>query len=101
MDPKKASVAYSRLEERVVDILVAHDPSGLFALGAPRDEHDREVHAIISKLQHATGPEDVEGILSAVLRPWVEGAGKSVAALCAATAPDIWEAWQKFREVAG
>ena len=101
MDSKKASIAYPVLERKVVDILVAHDPSGLYALGAPRDEHDRDVHAIISRLQHASGPADVEGILADVLRPWLEDAGKSTTEFCAVMAPGIWEAWQNFRKAAG
>ena len=101
MDSKKASIAYPVLERKVVDILVAHDPTGLYGLGAPRDEHDRDVHAIISRLQDALGQADVEGILADVLRPWLDGAGESTRELCAAMAPGIWEAWQNFRKAAG
>ena len=97
MDPKKAASAYSVLERRIVEILVAHDPSGLFALGAPHDEHDRDVHIIISKLRRAAGTSDVEIILEEVLGGWMNSAGKPTSQLCAAMAPDIWEAWQYFR----
>jgi hypothetical protein len=101
MDSKKASIAYRALERQVVDIVIAHDPSGLYALGAPRDEHDGDVHAIISRLQRASGPTDVESILAEVLRPWLDGASKSTTELCAAMAPGIWEAWHEFRRAAG
>jgi hypothetical protein len=101
MDPKKAATAYPARERRVVEILIAHDPSGLFALGAPRDEHDAEARAIISKLQRATGTADVEGILDDVLGGWIRSAGKPTTDLCAAMAPDIWEAWRNFRNAAG
>src|SRR6266446_6811387 len=101
MDSKKASIAYPVLERKVVDIVVAHDPSGLYSLGDPRAEPDRDVHAIISRLKHASGLVDVEGILADVLRPWLEAAGKSTTESCAAMAPGIWEAWQNFRRAAG
>jgi hypothetical protein len=101
MDPKKAATAYPALKRRIVEILIANDPSGLFGLGAPYDEHDRDVHIIISKLQGATGTSDVEIILEEVLGGWMDSAGEPVTGLCAAMAPDIWEAWQDFKNAAG
>ena len=46
MDADKAAKAYPTLEKRIARLLVEHDPSGLFAMGAPHDEHDEDVRAI-------------------------------------------------------
>lgn len=101
MDAERAAAAYPALEKRVIGILVAHDPSGLFALGAPRDEHDRDVHTIISALQGATSVTDVRAILERELAHWITGASKDVDELCREMAEPIWDAWCEFRSKAG
>jgi hypothetical protein len=101
MDPKKATAAYPALEKRVRNVLVEQDPSGLYAIGAPDDEHDEEVRRIISLLQRATSVADVREVLKDRLAPWILDAGKSVEDLCTKMAPPIWEAWCEFKLKAG
>lgn len=101
MDSRKTVAAYSTLEKRVGSVLIEHDPSGLYALGAPHDEHDGDVHAIISALQHATSVADVRPILESTLGSWIRDAGKDVDVLCATMAPPIWEAWRDFKSEVG
>ena len=95
MKPEKAKRAYPELEESIRRAFQAHDPDGLFAMGAPADEHDTDIHAIISSLQHAAGAEDV----AATLRHRFEG-GDSVDRLTAMAA-EIWQAWRDFKRAAG
>ncbi len=101
MDARKAAAAYPALEARIRALLVEHDPSGLFEAGAPRDEHDREVHAIVSRLRRAADEDDVAAILADVLGGWIDGAAKNRAELCSRMAPHVWEAWRAFTSAAG
>ena len=101
MDSRKAVAAYPTLEKRVASVLIEHDPSGLYAMGAPHDEHDGDVRAIISALQRATSLADVRPILESTLGRWIRGAGKDVDVLCASMALPIWEAWCDFKSEAG
>jgi hypothetical protein len=101
MDPDKATAAFPVLEERIRQTLVAHDPSGLFELGAPRDEHDGDVHTIISRLQRASDETEVPGILEDALGHWIGDRRRVQRKVCEAMAPEVWDAWSAFKVEAG
>lgn len=101
MDTQRATKAFPTLQKRIVDVLVEQDPSGLFGTGAPNDEHDADVHAIISQLQRAKSESDVRSVLNDRLRGWIIESGKNVDEVCAQMAPAIWEAWREFKDQAG
>ena len=101
MDAKKAAAAYPTLEKLIARVLIEHDPSGLYAMGAPHDEHGGDVRAIIASLQRATSLADVHSILVDRLCGWIVNAGKDVDDLCSSMAPAIWEAWREFKRAAG
>jgi len=54
---------YMSLPRGVSQLLYRHDPVGLAALGAPKDEYESEVSTLIPKLKGATGPDDVRRIV--------------------------------------
>jgi hypothetical protein len=85
MDAKKAAAAYPTLEKLIARVLIERDPSGLYAMGAPHDEHDGDVHSIL-----------VDRLCG-----WIVDAGKDVEDLCSGMAPAIWEAWREFKRAAG
>lgn len=100
MDPKKARAAYPQLFNAIRAVIYRHDPSGLFALGAPKDEHDDDVHRIISRLQHVDSPDAVPEILDDVMGYWFEE-NPDPKDFARAMAPPIWDAWCVFIEEAG
>lgn len=52
LNPDNAKSAYPELEESIRRVFQQHDPSGFFAMGAPKDERDDSIHAIIARLQY-------------------------------------------------
>ena len=76
MDPEKAKRAYPELDERVRQVFLEHDPDQLFALGAPTDEYDGDIHALISALRTATSVRDVESALDHLFRFGPERGGQ-------------------------
>lgn len=101
LDPTRAVSAFKELEGAVRDVLLEHDPSGLFAMGAPRGEHDSDIHRVISKLQFVDKCEGVSDVLQSVLGGWISESGHEPARICAAMAPDLWRAWLVYQEKAG
>jgi hypothetical protein len=58
--PKRTlRLRYLNLHRGLSELLYRHDPIGLAAIGAPKDEYGSEVSTIIPKLKDATGPDDV------------------------------------------
>ncbi len=100
MKPTEARAAFPRLLDEITEVLLRHDPSGLFSAGAPRDEHDDDIHRIVSLLQDTHGPDDVPGILESVMGDWIASSGDNPKEMCRAMAPAIWAAWKKFRDKA-
>ena len=96
MDKKKAAAALPLLVASLREVLQEHDPSGLFACHCPADEHDADIHRIISLLQRAAGPDDVAGIVESVMDGWRPKG--ECDAMWGAMAPAIWIAWSAFVE---
>ena len=96
MDKNKAAAAFPELIATLRDVLRQHDPSGLFALGCPEDEHDDDIHRILSLLQGAQGRGDVVNVLDSVLSGWVPEEERK--ATFEAMAPAVWAAWSAFLE---
>ena len=101
MDKEKAAAAFPKLFEDIREVIYQHDPSGLFAMGAPKDEHDDSIHRIISLLQHIHGPEGVQEVLEDAMRDWIADKGDNPKEVCTAMAPAVWTAWSEFRGKVG
>lgn len=98
MDPAKAARAFPRLIAAMRTILHRHDPSGLFGMGAPEDEHDGSICRIISGLQLVRECNEVASILEAELGDWIADNGNDPEKVCQAMAPEVWEAWSTFQD---
>ena len=101
MNPDEASSAFAVLEAEIRDVFRRHDPSGLFGMGAPADEHDSDVHRVISALQRVADPCGVSEVLQSVWREWIAARGQDPIRVCDAMAPEVWSAWRAFRRRAG
>ena len=93
--------SFGQLCSSIREVLQRHDPSNLFELGAPLDEHDSSVHRIIGGIQHAHDPAGVTEVLERELWDWINAAGNDPTRICAAMAPDVWRAWRAFKGGAG
>ena len=100
MNKEEARAAFPGLFEAIREVLQRHDPSGLFAMGAPKDEHDDSINRIVARLQSVQSAEAVPEILEREVGGWIRGNGKDAVEVCAAMAPEIWVAWCEFREKA-
>ena len=101
MDPKKASTAFPTLFSKIRKVVYRYDPSGLFAIGAPKDEHDDSVNKIISLLRYKHSPEEVPDVLENAMGGWLADNPEASEEKWVAMAPEIWEAWKAFLENAG
>ena len=75
-------------------LLYRHDPLGLAAAGAPKDEYEPEVSTIIPRLKDANSAEDVRRIVHEEFLHWFDGeetAGPESA--YSRIAQDIWTAF--------
>lgn len=97
MDTNKASKFYPKLLRDIQEVFRKHDPSGLFSLGVPNDEHDDDINRIVSELQHVSDPEEVPVLLKKHLGEWINSAGKDPSEVCQRMASPIWDAWCEFR----
>jgi hypothetical protein len=61
-DTRKRTLSrtYADLVEQVSRVIADADPAGLLAAGAPADEYEPEVAALIPRLQHAPNLESLE-----------------------------------------
>ena len=101
MDPKKASAAFPALFHKVREIVYRYDPSGLFSIGAPQDEHDDSVYKIISLLRDKHSLEEVPDVLDKAMGGWLAENPDASEEMWVSMAPEIWEAWKTFLEKAG
>ena len=101
MDPKKASAAFPALFNTIREVVYRYDPSGLFSIGAPKDEHDDSVHKIISLLRSTHTLEEVPDVLDQAMGGWLEDNPYASGEMWESMAPEIWEAWKTFLEKAG
>jgi hypothetical protein len=88
---------YGRLFVTASAALVAADPIGLIADGAPPDEYDPEVGTVLPRLSEARSAQDVEQVLLEEFIRWfsVDAAGPSEK--YRAVSVVIWQAWQEYR----
>ena len=101
MDPKKASKAFPTLFSNIREVVYRYDPSGLFAIGAPKDEHDDSVFKIISLLRDKHSQEEVPDVLDKAMGGWLADNPEASEEMWEEMAPEIWEAWKVFLEEAG
>jgi hypothetical protein len=82
---------YQNLHRGLTALLYRHDPLGLAASGAPKDEYEPEVSTIIPRLKDANSAEDVRRIVHEEFLHWFdseETAGPESA--YSGIAQDIW-----------
>ena len=60
---RTSRMRYLKLHRGLAELRYRHDPVGLAAAGAPRDEYYPEVGTIIPRLKDALGPADVRHIV--------------------------------------
>ena len=89
--------AHARLFAAVARALRESDPMDLIAMGAPSDEYEPAVGAIIPRLASATSVDDVQNIVHEEFAQWFTSvdAGPPDRYRNAATA--IWNAYQSHR----
>ena len=100
MDSKKAGTAFPELFAKIQDVVYRYDPSGLFSIGAPKDEHDDSVYKIISLLRCICSLEEVPGILHKTMGGWLAENPHASEDMWISMAPEVWEAWKIFLEQA-
>ena len=61
---------YLNLHRSLSELLYRHDPVGLAAAGAPKDEYEAEVSTIIPLLENANCPEDVRRLVHQEFLKW-------------------------------
>ena len=98
MDTQKARRSYPKLLRDIREVFRKHDPSGLFSMHVPDDEHDSDINRIISDLQHASGQEEVPRLLQKHLDEWIKDAGNDPFEICDRMASPIWDAWSEFKK---
>ena len=64
---------YQNLHRGLMALLYRHDPLGLAAAGAPKDEYEPEVSTIIPRLKDANSAEDVRRIVHEEFLHWFDG----------------------------
>lgn len=97
MLPKRTvRLRYLNLHRGLTELLYRHDPIGLAAAGAPKDEYKSEVSTIIPRLKHATGPDNVRRILPEEFLRWFED--EQTAGPESAYNDIACEIWEKFIE---
>ena len=101
MDPKKASAAFPALFNSIREVVYRYDSSGLFSIGAPKDEHDDSVYKIISLLRYKHSLEEVPDVLDEAMGDWLADNPEASEEMWVSMAPEIWEAWETFLEKAG
>jgi hypothetical protein len=88
--------AYGRLYTEVSRLVRAADPIRLIAIGAPDDEYDVEIGAILPRLREATSAGDVHRI---VHEEFVRCFDPDIAGppeIYAAVSEEIWQTWERF-----
>jgi hypothetical protein len=87
----RSRLHYQNLHSGLTALLYHHDPLGLAAAGAPKDEYEPEVSTIIPRLKDANRAEDVRRIVHEEFLHWFDGeetAGPESA--YSSIAQDIW-----------
>jgi len=72
--PKRTlRLRYQNLHRGLTELLYRHDPIGLAATGAPKDEYEPEVNTIIPRLKGASSADDVRRIVHQEFLHWFGG----------------------------
>ena len=100
MDPEKAKAAFPVLFDAIKEVIYRYDPSGLFSIGAPKDEHDDSVYRIISLLRDTRSLDEVPDILDKAMGGWLAENPHATEEMWVSMAPEIWEAWKIFLQKA-
>jgi hypothetical protein len=83
---------YQSLHRGLTALLYRHDPIGLAAAGAPKDEYEPEVSTIIPRLKDADSAEDVRRIVHQEFLHWFDGEGTAgPESAYSGIAKEIWE----------
>ena len=88
--------AYGALYTEVSRLMREADPIRLIAIGAPADEYDVEVRAILPRLREAKSSDDVQRIVHEEFVHWFSAEIAGPAAGYADVSKKIWEVWSKF-----
>jgi hypothetical protein len=80
------------LHAKLTEILNRHDPIGLIALGAPKDEYEPEVETIVPRLSAAENAADVTRIVWDEFGRWFGAA--STTGPESAYQPLVQEVWE-------
>jgi len=91
---KTLRLRYLSLYRGLTDLLYRHDPVGLAAAGAPKDEYGPEVGTIIPRLRNANSPDDVRRIVHQEFLRWFEA--EETAGPESAYNDIAQEIWNKF-----
>jgi hypothetical protein len=98
MEPKHKLLKrrYRFLHDSLTRLLYRHDPIGLAALGAPKDEYEPEVGTIIPRLLHdAKSSDDVRRIVHEEFLHWFEAETTGPEGAYDAIAQEIWDKFLK------
>lgn len=74
----------------LLDVLIAHDPGGIVAVGAPSEQYTTEAAPLARRLQCAESRETAALEVARVLDKYFGDWDADIEALSS----DIWEAWQ-------
>jgi len=92
---KTLRLRYLSLYHGLTDLLYRHDPVGLAAAGAPKDEYEPEVGTIIPRLRNANSPDDVRLILHQEFLRWFEAETSGPESAYDRIAQEIWNKFLK------
>ncbi len=63
---------YRRLHSALREIVNKEDPIGLIGMGAPADEYDPEISAILPKIKECKSVESLQTMIHAVFVKWFD-----------------------------
>jgi len=88
--------AYGRPYTEVSRLVRQADPIRLIAIGAPDDEYDVEIGAILPRLLEATSAGDVHQIVHEEFVRCFDGDIAGPPEIYAAMSEEIWQTWKRF-----
>lgn len=97
MKREEGQQRFRNLHATVSELLRQHDPLDLIASGAPNDEYEPEVSAIIPRLREARGNADVRALVHEEFVRWFDAETAGAPSRYEDLANRIWNAWVEFR----
>ncbi len=82
---------YHSVHQSLTELLYRHDPIGLAALGAPKDEYEAEAGSIIPRLPEAESKDDVRRIVHEEFVRWFGDEQAGPESAYDRIAEEIWE----------